>query len=436
MLSFPVALALTFFLPEELSFRLFGLVMQPYRLLLLAAFLPAIFKLVRERLLTSYDLAMAMLAVPIMGSMLYHRGLADGLDSGGLAALEISGSYFVARAYLNSLQKLSLFVRAWIVLALILLPFIVIEAVSRSYIIHPLISVLTGLHYDTATAQNAAGLEFYSRWGLLRAMGTFSHPILCGVAYAAFVPYALFEFQGARRILVCCGLLLGVTATVSSTPFVMMAGSTGVGILIFVAGHHHWRTPVRSLAVVVAPMYLALDFLSNRGPFTILATTLALNPWTGYYRTLIWKYGMDNVWSHPVFGLGYGDWVRPHWMTPSVDAYWLVVGMRHGAIAFVLFIAVFLAAFIHLLSLYGTQAVRAPVFRRTACTWLATFFAAALGGIVVDYWGPMAMLMPLILGVTVNLIAAERRVLAGPSSINIPVSMHRGPALGAANMSA
>jgi len=45
---------------------------------------------------------------------------------------------------------------------------------------------------------------------------------------------------------------------------------------------------------------------------------------------LIWQYGSASVAQHPWFGIGFGEWVRPHWMGSSVDNFWLLIAIRHG----------------------------------------------------------------------------------------------------------
>jgi hypothetical protein len=408
---FPQILALMFFLPEELSIQLFGIVLLPYRVLLLVSVIPAIVKLQSERRFCLYDFAMAALTAPLLASMMYNHGFAQGLASGGLAGLEIVGSYFVTRAYLNSLSKLQEFVDCWIILAALVLPVLLAESLLKTYLVHPFIVAVTGLHYTIGDLQNVSAVEGLSRLGLLRAMGPFSHPILCGVAYATFIPYALFVYRGPRRLLSLCVLLIGVATTVSSTGIVMVAIELATCLLLRLAARREWSAPVRVLTLAVVPAGLFLNMMSHRGILTVLSTTLALNAGTGYYRTLIWTFGTQDMWAHPFLGLGYHDWARPAWMPPSVDAYWLVVGLRHGAVAFLLFVGTTVTAFLSLLSLFGRHATYDPVFRDTGAVWLSILFGLGLGGIVVDYWGPMAMLIPIVLGACVSLIAAEERVL-------------------------
>jgi hypothetical protein len=249
--TFVQILALSFFLPQEFSFSLFGLQLLPYRVLLMLFVIPAILELQSARKLNVYDLAMAAFAVPVIASMMYNHGFSSGLASGGVTALEITGSYFVARAYLNSLTKLKQFVDAWIIVAAIVFPFVLAEALMKTYLIHPFIVSLTGLHYAVATISDTASLNALSRFGLLRAMGPFSHPILCGVAYAAFVPYALLAYRGAKRIASLVVLIGGVVATVSSTALMMVPIALGICLAMILAARRQWLTPVRSHADLV-----------------------------------------------------------------------------------------------------------------------------------------------------------------------------------------
>ena len=62
---------------------------------------------------------------------------------------------------------------------------------------------------------------------------------------------------------------------------------------------------------------------------------------TAYWRGLIFKWGMVNVWANPVFGLGLNDWVRPGYMMfiDSMDNFWLLIAVQQGIPGFLLLAA-------------------------------------------------------------------------------------------------
>ena len=66
---------------------------------------------------------------------------------------------------------------------------------------------------------------------------------------------------------------------------------------------------------------------------------------TAYWRSIIFDWGMVNVWANPIFGLGLNDWVRPRYMVSgSMDNFWLVVAVRYGIPGFALLAAGYLIA--------------------------------------------------------------------------------------------
>jgi hypothetical protein len=62
----------------------------------------------------------------------------------------------------------------------------------------------------------------------------------------------------------------------------------------------------------------------------VLASYLSLDPESAYDRVLQLRYGSDSVANHPFFGIGSGEWVRPEWMGPSIDNFYLLVAITYG----------------------------------------------------------------------------------------------------------
>ena len=40
---------------------------------------------------------------------------------------------------------------------------------------------------------------------------------------------------------------------------------------------------------------------------------------SAYNRIIIFEYGSAEVMRNPIFGIGLGDWIRPVWMSDSMD---------------------------------------------------------------------------------------------------------------------
>ena len=50
--------------------------------------------------------------------------------------------------------------------------------------------------------------------------------------------------------------------------------------------------------------YIMIDLLSNRTPTKVFMSYATFSAHTAYWRGLIFEYGMQNVWAHPLFGIG------------------------------------------------------------------------------------------------------------------------------------
>ena len=82
--------------------------------------------------------------------------------------------------------------------------------------------------------------------------------------------------------------------------------------------------------------YLVIELGSNQTPVQFYISYFTFDRQTGWFRIWIWEYGSASVLNHPLFGIGFGDWVRPKWMPNSIDNFWLVTAVRHGIPALIL----------------------------------------------------------------------------------------------------
>src|SRR5262249_41143458 len=92
--------------------------------------------------------------------------------------------------------------------------------------------------------------------------------------------------------------------------------------------------------------YLAIALASNQTPIQFYISHFTFDPQTGWYRQLIWEFGSASVLNHPLFGIGFSDWVRSSWMTTSVDMFWLLNTMRFGIPGGLLLVSSFFAVFL------------------------------------------------------------------------------------------
>ena len=149
------------------------------------------------------------------------------------------------------------------------------------------------------------------------------------------------------------------------------------------------------LGGIVVFCFIIVDLFSNRTPFEVFISYLTFDSHTSYWRVLIFKFGMENVWAHPWFGLGLGDWARPDWMyTSSVDNFWLLMAMRHGILGFVL---IFSFCMTVLIALMRTKPVKESVqMHRRALVY--SFVGLFVAICTVHLWSATYVFMMFMLG--------------------------------------
>lgn len=374
----PVTLVIASFLcPTELSLFLGGLRLPPHRVVLIALFPIALYQLVfgRHVRIQGFDLAFVAFNIWTVAVFTHHGGMPGGLIYGGSLALEGLGAYLVARAFVRDeaalVASLKVMVMAIGIAALIALP----ETLLGQNFAHDIMRSLTGYVHPVGVEQ---------RLGLTRAYSTFDHPIHYGTFCAGLLTLVLYVERNKMRRYGRAGIIGGATFLgLSSAPMLCLA-------LQFAMMAWDWMTRgIRSRALItialVASVWIALSLVSTRGPVGLIATGLTLDSWTGYYRMMIWTYGIENVVANPWTGIGLNDWQRPWWMVAdTVDAFWLVVAMREGIPG----IALLLLSIGMLVTAAVTKGLRSrdPNSRRLLRGWLISLIALSLIGATVHFW--------------------------------------------------
>ena len=254
-----------------------------------------------------------------------------------VTVIELIVPYFIARRYLRTEAQYRAMTRALLWIAIFLLPAAVAESLTGFRLYNKIFSFMAThpwANYDT-------------RLHMFRAQTVFEHPILYGVFVALFFAPVYFS---ARPALSWISALIRATPVLAATFFSLSAGALlGLNIQlimmaygkIFRSVRHRWKI----LAVLTVIGYIAIDLISNRTPIQVFSSYLAFDSGTAFMRVLIAKYGLENVWMHPLFGLGISsEWVRPEWMySSSVDNFWLAFAMRYGIPGFLTMLCGYLA---------------------------------------------------------------------------------------------
>lgn len=385
----PGLLLLTLIVPTELSFTMGSLRLTAYRVVLLAAFLPALSRLLGGRAgpVGAVDVLLLLHLILAFAGIAFHHGTGTAVESGGVRLLELGGGFLVARAYVVGEREFRGFVAMIGFTLCLVAPFVVVES-------------LTGEPIAKAWAARLQGGHFYSevepRFGLHRAYGPFDHPILLGVFAAtglAMLCLPALPRLGAQPTsrLPRWAVITGAICSMSAGALAALALQTTLLV---------WERATRRVArrwhifgALVAAFYMAIDLLSNRSPIHVFLHYLTFNAHTAYYRMTIFDWGMREVWAHPLIGIGFNDWTRPAWMhSASMDNFWLLQAVTFGIPAF---LALALAT---LFALTGGACIDLARLQRLRTGWVISMLGMIAAGMTVHFWNSLFVHFALMLG--------------------------------------
>lgn len=389
----PVVVALFFLgmmLPTSVSVSAGGLRLSVYRVVLLLMFLPMLVTLVsgkRGKMHLFDGLAIGH-AVWALLALIAWGGLAQGIESGGIYIVEFLGAYLVGRLYIRSYEDFLGLSRFFVLTVCGMLVFTIPEALTSVHILHDSIASVMG-------GPMAPFIE--QRMGLERTFGPFDHPILYGVFSAAAFSLAYFvvaekrltNWGGMAQVL---GVGLATFLSASGGPYVVLMMQMFVAVWERVLGRVNGRW--KMLFGLFGLIYLAIDLFSNRTPFHVFVTYFTFSTTSAYNRILIFEYGSAEVWRHPVFGIGLGDWVRPVWMSDSMDNFWLLIAVRYGLPGWVMLVGLMGGVIWAVAQRRGLP----ESWRRARHAWAFTLFGITVAAATVHLWNALFVLFIFLIG--------------------------------------
>lgn len=323
-LSLTGPLLLTLFMAAMIlpvSVELSGTRLSPVRLMVLVCFIPLMWKLLSGQVrMISADIFLAFFCLWMMVSLAVVEGTGR-LPFATISAIEVMGGYLLGRVLIRNIMDFRLLVRLHLMVMVVLFPFALIEFIGGPQLWARWLDILGDVEYRPPNLTPRMGFE--------RALSGFEHPILFGVFCST--AFALVFYTWRDRI----GRALTGASFVGFMTFMSLSSGAVVSIMLQFAlivwdkiSKGRWKL----LIGISVFLYVFLSVASNRGPVVIFIDTLTFSQGTAWTRMVQWEYGGAEVLRNPVFGIGMtSDWQRPAWLyTSSVDAYWLVVAMRHG----------------------------------------------------------------------------------------------------------
>lgn len=361
---------LSLMIPSVASIEVLGLRLSFYRIVLLISFFNILlaYRNIKKH---KIDSLVFMLSVWIFFSMIINHG-ESGVISGGIISMETLVPYLLARVYVKKINDLKVFIQYYICC----IWFILIVSVPENFDGIPLFKRL----FNIGEISDAD----HKRIGLYRAFGVFDHPILSSVFCA--LGFSLVNIVGSKEKIQKIVVALATFTGLSSVGFLL------IGFQLFLILYKKILS-LKKILLFLFLVYILIDLVSTRNPLDVVISYLTLDPQTGFFRKMIWEYGIKNIVSNPLFGIGFKDWIRPSFMPPSVDSFWLLMTMRHGIPAFIFLCLIFVESF---------QAGARYEFEIYEKYLIIAIYSIAFAGLTVHFWNALYVFVFFLIGLKTN----------------------------------
>lgn len=311
----------------------------PFLLVLIIAFFPCLFKLLRGGAgkINSVDLCFIATAIWQCIALLVSGSLGEVIQPLGIVVLQTLGAYMLGRTTVRSKEAFLTVVKCQLTLIFVMFPFALIETLT---------SVPLYLNVFRVAGPVFENVIMEARLGLDRVQAAFEHPILYGMFCASGFSLAYFGLRKSKPALMryLASFTIMISCFISLSTGALLALTTQLGVIgwgrVFRSLKSRWKV----LGFLVSSLYIAVDILSNRTPFHVFVDYMTFNQGSAYNRILIWQFGTAEVARNPFFGLGihHEQWERPWYMSPSMDNFWLVIASRYGLPALIFLVGGFL----------------------------------------------------------------------------------------------
>lgn len=384
-----------------IGFPLGSISMTGVRLILIVMILPLSFRLLAgaygKLLLTDI---LFFLHVGWMAIAMAINNPEQAIANTGSTGIEFLGGYVLGRAFIRSREDFIAMIRLVAFVVICLVPFAIYEALTGTAVILKMLNALPGVNSLT-------DISIGRRMGFDRVQMVFAHPIHFGLFCAIMLPLCWIGMEGIYSDLtrVIVTLAVGISGFSALSSGALMALFLQIGLIgwafLFRNTHRRWTL----LLALFAVLYVIIDLSSNRTPLMVFLSYATFSAHTAYWRTIIFDYGMQNIWANPIFGIGLNDWFRPRYMrSGSVDNFWLLTGMRYGIPGFA-FLAI---GYLHALWKIGRRDFDDDIvlwqFRRA---WMFSFIGLTFTLCTVHVWHTLFSFVFFMFGTGMWLLTAE-----------------------------
>ena len=335
------------------------------------------------------------------------QGPVDGLKSGGILALEFTGSYCIFRHLLGPINSSVRVMTFACKLLFLIVPLAVLDPLTGKLFTYEFTKALTGYTSSAWEWAMATNADTMYRNGFVRAMGPLEHSILFGAACAWLGTLAICMFP-SRRVgwSIAATAVIGILVSQARGPLLAYVLSIALVVFYYVTIRFNARWKVLGSLLLVGIVVLCV---ASGNPLATLLRLTGIDEATRWYRQAIWEAVIPMLLDQsPMFGLGIGtewDWQRYGLAGESVDAFWLRTAMTQGIPASFLVMLTLLGGY------WSGPLDRSPYLtheeRRLSVALGIVTFAAIFLGFTVHFWGTCWILMAVFAGTRANLVEAN-----------------------------
>lgn len=394
------------FIPFD--FAVGSLRINPARLVVLFFFIPVFFEFYNTKKKIFSDFALLLFSLWITISLLVVEGFSK-FEYIGITIAELIFPYLLARVSIKNVYHYNKSITLiWFFVAVLCI-FAAAESVFGIIFLNKLLYTSVGDYANIAAEEE-------KRLGMYRASTVFSHPILFGLTCSIiFAPIFFLNNKLLKSVTNLAPVLFAVFFSLSSGAYLSILLQSILMFYRFVFRSFKGRW--KALIFLLLIFGVAVELLTNRNIFQLIGTYGTFSPHNAYWRMAIFEWGYKSVVSHPLFGIGLGDWIRPSWMhSSSVDNFWLLNAMRYGIPGF-LFCLIFFGSLLYRLSC-KKLANLSLVDTRDGMVFVLVAFMISL--CTVHIWGNSALLLLFFCGSTVWVVDLKEADHEKRSSISDP----------------
>jgi hypothetical protein len=237
------------------------------------------------------------------------------------------------------------------------------------------------------------------RWGLVRAVGPFNHPILFGCGFAMFFPliyYLRYENRSWRILsyLFTAMAIVGAFTSMSTGPWVMVA------VAIFCLAMEKHKTWVKPMLIFFAFACLATELLSNRPFYHVFVSYVSKLGGTGWHRAKLIDVAIKHFNEWWLAGYGGKD---PGWgpyfgmSRTDVTNEYIAAGVRYGLAGVISVCGILYVSFRSLITAY--KKAMHPAMKSLYWTLGSILFSVAVTWMAAHFFGQLPSLFYGLLGV-------------------------------------